>query len=345
MILALGIPAQAVIGGMTVLTDLNPWVVSFHLLVLAGDHRAGGPADPDRRRPAAAARPGPLTGLAWVTFAAAWAVLYVGTVVTGSGPHAGDEGAARNDLDPRTVSHLHADLVFLFVGLTIGLLFAVFATAALASARRAVVVLLVVELAQGTVGLVQYATDLPVVLVGFHLLGAALISATVTWALLAVRNPGEAAVSGQRQEQVELLEVGGDPALEVAPDLDLGVGGEAGTQPGVGGHPGQGGGQRGDVAGRYDERGLAIDHHVRDAAHVRGHQRRAERHRLEDRRRARVRPLAGQHGGERVLERRRAPASAPTSRRPPRPRAARTGPSTGWPTSTSPGRDAGSSDA
>jgi cytochrome c oxidase assembly protein subunit 15 len=199
VILALGIPAQAVIGGMTVLTDLNPWIVSFHLmcslaiiglavrLILTVD------------APLPPARPGPLTGLAWTTFAAAWAVLYVGTVVTGSGPHAGDADSERNGLDPRTLSHLHADLVFLFVGLTIGLLFAVFATAALASARRAVVVLLVVELAQGTVGLVQYATDLPVVLVGFHLFGAALVSATVTWTLFAVRNPAvdRAAVDNQ----------------------------------------------------------------------------------------------------------------------------------------------------
>ena len=55
-------------------------------------------------------------------------MLYVGTVVTGSGPHAGDADTERNGLDPRTVSQLHADLVFLFVGLTIGLLFAVLAT-------------------------------------------------------------------------------------------------------------------------------------------------------------------------------------------------------------------------
>jgi cytochrome c oxidase assembly protein subunit 15 len=54
---------------------------------------------------------------------------------------------------------------------------------------RAVVVLLGVELAQGAIGFVQYFTDLPVVLVGLHVLGAALISACVTWALLRVRHP------------------------------------------------------------------------------------------------------------------------------------------------------------
>ena len=62
-------------------------------------------------------------------FAAAWVVLYLGTVVTGSGPHAGDEDALRNGLDPLQVSQLHADVVFLFLGLAIGLYFAVRALA------------------------------------------------------------------------------------------------------------------------------------------------------------------------------------------------------------------------
>jgi cytochrome c oxidase assembly protein subunit 15 len=187
LILALGIPAQAVIGGITVLTDLNPWIVSFHLLcslAIIGlsvlflqrlDH-----PDPVVAR-------GPAVTLAWLTFAAAWVVMYVGTVVTGSGPHAGDRDSPRNDLNPLQVSQLHADVVFLFVGLTIGLLFALRAIDAAPAARHAVLLLLVVELAQGTIGFVQYFTDLPIVLVGFHMLGAALISAAVTWALIKVR--------------------------------------------------------------------------------------------------------------------------------------------------------------
>ena len=185
--LALGIPAQAVIGGITVLTDLNPWVVSFHLLcslaiiglAVLFIRRIDQPAPEPAR--------GPTVVLAWVTFAAAWVVLYVGTVVTGSGPHAGDVDAPRNDLDPLQVSQLHADAVFLFVGLTIGLLLAVHAVGGTAEAKRAVAVLLGVELAQGTIGFVQYFTDLPVVLVGFHLLGAALVSAAAAWMLLTVR--------------------------------------------------------------------------------------------------------------------------------------------------------------
>ncbi|MDO9488839.1 MAG: hypothetical protein Q7J32_10735, partial [Sphingomonadaceae bacterium] len=67
-----------------------------------------------------------------------------------------------------------------------GLLFALVAVGAAAEARKAVVVLLAVSVGQGAIGFVQYFTDLPEVLVGFHMLGAALISATVTWGLLTV---------------------------------------------------------------------------------------------------------------------------------------------------------------
>jgi cytochrome c oxidase assembly protein subunit 15 len=193
-VLGLGIPAQAVIGGITVLTDLNPWVVSFHLLcsmaiiglAVLFIRRIDQPAPP--------VASGPVVALAWATFGAAWLVLYVGTVVTGSGPHAGDVEAPRNGLDPEQMSQLHTDAVFLFVGLTIGLLVAVQATGGSPEARRAVLVLLAVEVGQGAIGFVQYATDLPELLVGFHMLGAALISAIVTWTLLAVRTPDTAGV-------------------------------------------------------------------------------------------------------------------------------------------------------
>jgi cytochrome c oxidase assembly protein subunit 15 len=187
--LGLGIPAQAVIGGVTVLTDLNPWVVSFHLLCSLA---IIGLAVLFLRRidqPAPTPATGAVVRLAWATFAAAWVVLYLGTVVTGSGPHAGDADSERNGIDPLQISQLHADAVFLFVGLTIGLLLAVHAVGGTAEAKRAIAILLGVELAQGGIGFVQYFTDLPEVLVGFHMLGAAMVSAAVTWALLGVRSP------------------------------------------------------------------------------------------------------------------------------------------------------------
>ena len=189
LLIGLIIPAQAVIGGITVLTDLNPWVVSFHLLCSLAIIGVAVRLLLSVDAPLPVARRGPEVALAWATFAAAWAVLYVGTVVTGSGPHAGDADTERNGLSPLQVSQLHADLVFLFVGLTLGLLFTVLAVGGNPAARRAVTALLAVEVAQGSIGFVQYFTDLPVVLVAFHVLGAALISACVTWALLRVRRP------------------------------------------------------------------------------------------------------------------------------------------------------------
>ncbi len=181
-LLALSIPAQALLGGITVLTDLNPWVVAFHLLFSMGIislavlylHRT--------RHQAAEARSSASTPhviLAWSTYAAAWVVLALGTVVTGSGPHAGDLEAPRNGLDPLQLSQLHADFVFLLVGLTVALV--------IVHRSRATMTLLAVELAQGLIGFVQYFTDLPVLLVGFHLLGAALVATVVTWVVIEAR--------------------------------------------------------------------------------------------------------------------------------------------------------------
>lgn len=182
LLLGLSIPAQALLGGVTVLTDLNPWVVAFHLLFSMGIislavlylHRTRHPAD---QAVPSASRPHVV--VAWSTYAAAWVVLAIGTVVTGSGPHAGDVKAQRNGLDPLQLSQLHADFVFLLVGLTVALV--------IVHRSRATLMLLGVELAQGLVGFVQYFTDLPVVLVGFHLLGAAVLTAVVTQMVIEVR--------------------------------------------------------------------------------------------------------------------------------------------------------------
>ncbi len=190
LVLALGVPAQAVIGGITVLTGLNPWIVGLHLLVsmaMVGvavlfvrriDH-------PDARW----VRGGPLPALAWSLLASGWVVLALGTVVTGAGPHAGDLATPRNGLDTLEISQLHADSVFLFIGLTLGTIFAVWATRGRGTALRAAVVLLAVEASQSAIGFVQYFTGLPEILVGFHMLGAGLISAALTWAVLEIVLP------------------------------------------------------------------------------------------------------------------------------------------------------------
>jgi cytochrome c oxidase assembly protein subunit 15 len=197
-VLGLGVPAQALIGGVTVLTDLNPWIVAFHLLVslamigvavvlIRRIDEGDGPPVP--------LVPDAITWLVRAVFVTGWVVMYVGTVVTGSGPHAGDLDSPRNGLDPLAVSQLHTDFVFLLLGLTVATVLALRAVDAPARARRAATLLLAVELAQGLVGFVQYFTDLPIVLVGIHLLGAALTSAALTWLLVSVRErTGRAAI-------------------------------------------------------------------------------------------------------------------------------------------------------
>jgi cytochrome c oxidase assembly protein subunit 15 len=190
LLLAVGVPAQAVIGGISVLTDLNPWIVSLHLLVSMA--MVGVAVVLVRRVGEGDGPPRPLVplGVVWLTravLAVGWVVLYVGTVVTGSGPHAGDATAPRNGLDPRALSQLHADLVFLLLGLTVAVVVVLHTSPAPLLVRRAATVLLGVELTQGLIGFVQYLTDLPVVLVAFHLLGAALVSAAMAWLLVSVR--------------------------------------------------------------------------------------------------------------------------------------------------------------
>jgi cytochrome c oxidase assembly protein subunit 15 len=189
-LLALGVPAQAALGGVTVLTDLNPWIVSGHLLLslaMIGLSVLFLRRLTEGDRPPVPAVPLPIGWLVRGTFVAAWVVFYAGTVVTGSGPHAGDADAPRTGLDPASVSQMHADLVFLLVGLTIGCNLALRAAHAPAGAVSAATWLLALEVVQGAVGLVQYATNLPVILVGLHLMGAALLSASVTWLLVSVR--------------------------------------------------------------------------------------------------------------------------------------------------------------
>ncbi len=192
-VLAVGIPAQALLGGVTVLTDLNPWAVALHLLLsmaMIGVAVVFLRRIDEEDRPPQPTVPQPVVLLARAMFVVTWLVLYVGTVVTGSGPHAGDADSPRTGLDPRVVSQVHADLVFLLVGLTIGTLVAFKVTKAPERAQRAVTWLLAIELCQGLVGFVQYVTDLPVALVALHLLGAALVSATATWVLLGTRDRG-----------------------------------------------------------------------------------------------------------------------------------------------------------
>jgi cytochrome c oxidase assembly protein subunit 15 len=192
----LGIPAQALLGGITVLTDLNPWIVAAHFLVsmvlvavattLWLRSREPGVGPPLLGRPFVLL----VTGIAAVTAV----VLVLGTLVTGSGPHSGDldeehgiTTVGRMGFDPEAVSQLHADVVFLLVGLTIALLVALHAADTPARVRRAARDLLLIQLAQGLVGFVQYFTGLPITLVLVHMLGAVLVAAFTARLVWSVR--------------------------------------------------------------------------------------------------------------------------------------------------------------
>ncbi|MGX5717825.1 COX15/CtaA family protein [Arthrobacter sp. MAHUQ-56] len=195
-LLALGllasIPAQAVIGGVTVLTNLNPWVVGLHFLVSMAlvvfatllVNRAFGrtgrfvsvqhQALPGLLRPVTAA----------VALFSAVAVM-LGVVVTGAGPHAGDADAPRNDLDWDLFSHIHAVPAYLVTAGTLVALVLVLRRRITGPFRTAVLALLGVTVLQAVIGFTQYYNGIPALLVAAHMLGAALLMAasTNTWDL------------------------------------------------------------------------------------------------------------------------------------------------------------------
>ncbi len=187
--LGLGIPAQAVIGGITVLTQLNPWVVGFHFVVSAVlvalavvfVHRVY-----RGRTTGELVVPAPVRALALATAVGAWVTVLVGIVVTGSGPHAGDGGAARNGLDSELLQHVHSWPAYITAGLSVLLLIA-----AIQVGRRplvrAVVALLAVEAVQIAVGIAQARLGLPELLVGIHMVLACVLIAVMTLALLTLR--------------------------------------------------------------------------------------------------------------------------------------------------------------
>ncbi|MFZ0875814.1 MAG: COX15/CtaA family protein [Pseudonocardiaceae bacterium] len=172
----LGVVAQAVLGGITVLTGLAWWTVSVHFLVsmvlvwlavLLVAAFAEGDAAPRWHLP------GPLRALLGVAITGLAALLIAGTLVTSAGPHAGNAATPRFAAGVPAMAQLHADLLVGFLGLLAGLGFALRAVGVPVRVWRRYTVLVCVVLAQGTVGVVQYLTGVPEVLVSLHVLGAA----------------------------------------------------------------------------------------------------------------------------------------------------------------------------
>ena len=170
----LGILGQGVLGGITVLTDLNPLAVASHF-ILSIFLIAGAASMVERgRTPLVSIRPTEMKLRALVTaqVAITFVVIVLGTLVTGSGPHAGDWQAPRLDIDSRAISWLHADAVIALLGVTLAL----FVLSDLSPiTKKRIKYLFVAILIQGLIGYVQYVLGLPELLVAAHLVGSTLV--------------------------------------------------------------------------------------------------------------------------------------------------------------------------
>jgi cytochrome c oxidase assembly protein subunit 15 len=170
----LGILGQGVLGGITVLTDLHPLPVAGHLLLSI--ILIAGAASLYDRREGAVTRVTPEEKITSLLSKAhlhlTFSVIVLGTLVTGSGPHAGDLQARRFGFDIRTVAWIHADAVIALLGLTLAFYIAVRANPL---QSRRIAIFSIIALAQGAIGYIQYFTGIPEILVAAHLLGATLV--------------------------------------------------------------------------------------------------------------------------------------------------------------------------
>jgi len=200
----LGVLGQAVLGGVTVLTGLNPYVVAAHFLLsialiavaVALYERSADAGD-------GPARPLVRTEVVWLSralVAVCAVVVVLGTLVTGSGPHSGDaDHPARTGFDASKIAWLHADTVTLFVGLVLGTLVALRLVAAPAAANRRIHVVLGVTVAQAALGYLQYFTGVPWVLVAFHVLLATVLWVSVLRVGYPLRERSARATTGPQQ--------------------------------------------------------------------------------------------------------------------------------------------------
>jgi cytochrome c oxidase assembly protein subunit 15 len=180
--LVAGVVAQAVLGGIVVLLDVSPVAVAAHYLlsaVLVGTavvlhHRAG--LEPGPRRPAATPD---LRRWSRGLLLVASLVLVTGTVVTGSGPHGGDQHAARLPFSVRSATQVHSSLVWLLLLTTLAVLHRVDRGDASPEAALRGRFLVGAMVVQGTIGYVQYFTGVPAGLVGLHVLGSVVVWAAV----------------------------------------------------------------------------------------------------------------------------------------------------------------------
>lgn len=182
----IGIILQAVVGGVLVRLDLDPTWVSAHLIIsivlivlcvwaLVLAHR--------RAPVLIGAR---LRALSIVTFALVMLSIWLGTLTTGAGPHAGDATAERNGLDIESIARVHALSAWAVVLATLACV-VVFHRARLEYPRKVSVLLFAVVLLQGVIGYVQYFLGVPITIVWMHMVGLVLLTAAAAWQLLTTK--------------------------------------------------------------------------------------------------------------------------------------------------------------
>lgn len=192
----IGVVLQGVIGGITVLIELHPAIVGGHLLISMAlvalstyllVRWDGG----DGRPRIVVNRSGYV--LSRVVGALMVPVLVLGVVVTGSGPHSGDtEVGYRFGFDPAVVTRFHSISVWLFLAALVAAAVLLLKDRSTPTrVRKALRVLVILTVAQGLVGYIQYFTNLPVALVALHMLAAAGMAAAVTWFVLTTRERAE----------------------------------------------------------------------------------------------------------------------------------------------------------
>lgn len=192
LLLGLGIIAQALLGGLTVLTGLNSWVVGAHFLVSGILISIAAVLVWRVYSPVHSPISYTAVRLAWPIFIVGWVTVIVGVVVTGAGPHAGDANTPRNGLDLEVWQHYHSYPAYLMTALVAWALIAAWMSlgkSALSNpAVRSLGILLLVSLSQAVLGVVQSNLAVPALLAGVHIFGAAVITSLLTFPLLALRS-------------------------------------------------------------------------------------------------------------------------------------------------------------
>lgn len=192
LVLGLGIIAQALLGGLTVLTGLNSWVVGAHFLVSGVLISIAAVLVWRVYSPVHSPISYTAVLLAWPIFVVGWVTVVIGVVVTGAGPHAGDAYTPRNGLDLEVWQHYHSYPAYLMTALIAWAFVATWLPLGKGAfsnpAVKSLGILLAVAISQALLGVVQSNLAVPAMMAAAHLFGAAVIIALLTFQLLALRS-------------------------------------------------------------------------------------------------------------------------------------------------------------